>query len=997
MANERRAHLRKSRIVSASAVVAALCVGAVFWWTGPSAQDSLDLARVALLKGDYSDAERYASAVPEQDTLWVEARLIAGQAAFRADELEKAIQYFLQIPRDDTERSLTAVYELGEAYRLSGQLFRAEECFEHVLASKPDHLLAHARVAFLRGFSGRRWESLPHLWALVGYGEITTDGLSLIGDAERPVEQPEFLLQCRNRSPDDVYVRLAHVSNEIAKGRLDGCREILTSVVQAQPEILSAQAKLGELLVDDDFAFVKWHRQLPEGANGHPDIWFVRGLFARKHGELQIAARCSWEAVKIAPSHRRANYQLGQVLTVLTHDAAKVFIDQGTRLLALTGELNEVIKSDGRHEPAFRSVVEILESIGRDREARAWAELSSTRFQHSDWPQDALVRLSSRGSQAGSPHVESNPALTHDLSGFPDHRWFLDSLSPIAKQQRTESRAEKISFRIEKNLGVDFAYFNGFDSSSKGGRMFEQSGGGVAVVDFDGDRWPDLYFTQGADWKHGEQTPELSEKYSDRLFRNEGGRRFVDVTSNVGIQCLEYGQGVSQGDFNEDGFPDLYVGVIGANRLFMNNGDGTFSDVTSSAGLAGKVWTSSCLIVDLNADGLPDLYDVNYLRGDDIFVAICDGRGCSPKQFYGESDVVHVSRGDGSFDSISIAEMRSDAEFTVKRDSGLGVIAADIFHSGRPSLFISNDQVANLFLKSVPAGNVQNLQLEDHGISSGLAFNEDGLTMACMGIAAADVNGDDRLDFFVTNFKEEANTLYLQDSNGLFTDATSQYGLEAPSMAYVGWGTQFIDADLDGDPDLVVVNGDVDDMREDGGRYGMKPQFFRNLGGKFEEVHPAEAGPFFSQERAGRALARLDWNDDGRMEFVVSNIREPAVITTNESAAGHFLNVELCATSTARDAIGTVVEVKTVGHRWTSQLVAGDGYMASNQRVLQFGIGDAERIASMKVTWPSGKVTVVEDLPANVTIRVVESGDSGTLWSGRVPRSIQVEPRPVAP
>jgi tetratricopeptide (TPR) repeat protein len=964
---------------------------------GPSSQESLDQARLALLKQEFAAAEKYALRIPDGHPLWHESRLVAGEAATRAKRLGDAIGHYLKIPRDDSEQSILAMFSLGEVYRELGHLSKAEDCYAYVLAKNPDDLPSHSQIAFLKGFSGRRWESLPHLWTLIDGGDISLDGLTFIGDFERPISQPEYLAMCRRNASDDVLVQLAHVTDLIVSGQLDEVKKILASAVQKKPEILSAQARLGEQLVGDDLEFLEWHRQLPENSDSHPDIWFVRGLFAKKHGELAVAARCSWEAVRIAPSHRRGNYQLGQVLTVLKKDSAKFFIDRGARLLALTSELNDVVKSDGRHEPSVRSSVGILESIGRVREASAWAEFAAKRFRHVSWPQETLIRLSQLSESPDRLPAQLDPTQARGLSGFPDHREFFSSLNPVATAKGLDASHARIQFQVEQNVGTDFVYYNGHDPSTKGGRMFEQGGGGIAVLDFDGDGWPDLYFSQGTSWKHGELSAENNDRYRDRLFRNVSGKAYVEVTGNAGIRCFDFGQGVTTGDFNEDGFPDLYVANIGGNRIFMNNGDGTFSDVTDSAGLKGKVWTASCMIADLNADGLSDLFDVNYLRGDGVFVRICEGKGCSPKNFDGEPDVVHINRGDGSFDSISIASMRGPGDSELKRDSGLGLLAADIFVRGRPSVFISNDQVANLFLKNVPADNPHNILFEDHGISSGLAFNEDGLAMACMGIAAADVNGDHRLDLFVTNFDEEANTLYLQDTNGLFFDATSQFGLEAPSMAYVGWGTQFLDADLDGDPDLVLVNGDVDDNRADGGKFGMKPQFFRNLGGKFEEVSHKEAGSFFDKERAGRGLARLDWNRDGRMEFVVSNIREPAVLATNQTSVGHFLNVELRATLTSRDAIGAVVEVQCEDRRWTSQLVAGDGYMASNQRVLQFGIGDAERVSSVKVTWPSGKVTVVEELPVDVTVRLVESSDSGTLWSGLAPGPIQVETRALAP
>lgn len=260
-----------------------------------------------------------------------------------------------------------------------------------------------------------------------------------------------------------------------------------------------------------------------------------------------------------------------------------------------------------------------------------------------------------------------------------------------------------------------------------------------------------------------------------------------------------------------------------------------------------------------------------------------------------------------------------------------------------------------------------------------------------MGIAADDIDGNGTTDLFVTNFRDESNTLYLQDPPGLFLDATTATGLHSASVPYVGWGTQFLDADLDGDSDAVLVNGHVDDYRNEGGEYHMRPQFFRNRGnGRFEELPADEVGDWFARRFLGRGLARLDWNRDGRMDFAVSNIGDRASLLTNASeSVGHFVNVRLHATRTARDAIGTRVTVTANERSWTRTLLAGDGYMASNERVLQFGVGST-KAANVRVEWPSGTVTQLNDLPVDVLIELVEGADVGTLWRGTQPASLPI-------
>ena len=253
------------------------------------------------------------------------------------------------------------------------------------------------------------------------------------------------------------------------------------------------------------------------------------------------------------------------------------------------------------------------------------------------------------------------------------------------------------------------------------------------------------------------------------------------------------------------------------------------------------------------------------------------------------------------------------------------------------------------------------MRLEDEAFIRGVAYNQDGLAMASMGIAADDIDGDGRLDFYVTTFKDESSMLFLQDSPGLFVDSATTAGFRSATMPFVGWGTQCLDSDRDGFPDIVGVNGHIDDYRDEGGEFHMRPQFFR----------------------LGRGLSRLDWNRDGLMDFAVSNVGHRASLVMNVTqGAGHFINVRLTALQGGRDAIGSSIEVHTPDRTWKKQLVAGDGYMASNERLVQFGLGDATTVHKLIVHWPSGTTSTLRDLPADMTIELIESTPHGILRSG---------------
>jgi len=551
---------------------------------------------------------------------------------------------------------------------------------------------------------------------------------------------------------------------------------------------------------------------------------------------------------------------------------------------------------------------------------------------------------------------------------------------PAPEQGRAApSTAEpKSPVRFETaDAGIDFRDFNSPDPATPGARMFEFTGGGVGAFDYDADGRPDLHFTQGCRWP---PDPDQRE-HLDRLFRNLGDR-FIDVTDSANLVEPGFSQGPACGDFDGDGFADLYVANIGPNRLFRNNGDGTFTDVTAPSGLSAgplaDAWTASAAVADFNRDGLPDLFDVTYVEGDDVYDRICDHDGvprvCSPTVFHGQPDRLLLNRGDGTFTDVSTI-----AGIDAPDGTGLGILVADFDDSGRLSVFVANDERPNHFYGNETPTPGDLPSFRECAVETGLAFDRNGHALACMGVAAGDADADGRLDLFVTNYVDEFNTLYRRRPDGTFEDDTRPAGLAEPSLKMLGFGTQFLDADLDGHEDLVVANGHIDDFTHAGYAYRMRPQFFHNLGGRFTEVPADATGPYFSRELLGRGLARLDWNGDGRDDFAVSHLDDPAALLTNVSEpAGKSASFCLVATRSARDAIGTIVTVRAAGRSVVKQLTAGDGYAASNERKLIFGLGDADGVDSVAVRWPSG-ATETFSASADGTEWLIVEGRDRTL------------------
>lgn len=944
-------------------------------------------AKAALSRSDAAQVEHLVSQIPLSAEQWQAGQSVAGEAFAKEGRSDDALAYYLAAAEDDsTPDGQLALFSVAELYLELGRLAEAEEFYRATLRRQPKNGITNERMAFLLSMTNRRWESLPYFFVLIRGGSASYRELGMAADVSRQIRQPDSLAKWQRQNPREPLVRLAVATDAFSEGE-PRARTLLESLVETNPELVSAQAMLGELLLEavSPGEFMEWHHQLPATADDSADIWFVRGCWARKQSDLQTAADCFWQALDRSAYHRRSYVALAQILTAADDPQARTIANYAELLTALSQTVDKVLTSDGNDRAAVRRVAGLMEDLGRIWECCAWAIVGRTLSPDADWPSEYFQRHSHKLT-ADLPAIVSE---RHPLSGrvIAPSGVVSTEFSRLLELERSEADATRSNpsnaeIRFTDTALIDFQYYNADDPETKGVRSFEQTGGGVAIIDFDLDGAPDVFLPQGIEWATGSDQPVDQSALTDKLFRNEFGRKFRDVTGS--LPDSGFGQGAAVGDFNNDGFADIYVANVGRNCLYQNMGDGTFSDVSDAAGISDQSWTTSAMVCDLNADGLPDLFDVNYLTGEGVYERICRDRACSPSVFDGAQDRVLVNLGDGRFREFN------DATPTV-HSKGLGIVAFETEPNRRPVLFIANDQVANYYMKNTAADNSANLELYNEAIVSGLAYNNHGLPMACMGIALEDLDGNNLLDLLVTNFQDEANTLYLQDSPGLFVDASKAAGLEAASIPYTSWGTQALDADLDGWPDLVVANGHVDDGTVAGRDYQMRPQFFQNLGGRFEELTAEQVGPWFAEKLLGRGLARVDWTLDGRPDFIVSNINSAVSVLRNDSkSAGHFLRLDLKATQTARDAIGAIATLQVGDHMISKQLTAGDGYMASNERVIEFGLGKSIDIKHVTVQWPSGAVSVLELPPVDSTLFVVEGHTKATSCKSQVVESFSV-------
>lgn len=957
-------------------------------------------SRIALLKRDFKQAEQLATQVPSDSKVYQKAMLIAGEACSKDDRNQDAVQYYqlAAFKELQSEEGLLAIFSIGEIRLQQCRLAEAEQAYQQVYDVQPGNAIVNERLAFLLSLTGRRWDSLKHYFVLIKSGEADYQELSLAADVGRAIEQPEFLQRCLEENPNEALVRLAVAFRRSEEGHLDVTDE-LQSIVSEDPSLMAAQATLGGLLFDlkADEKLLAWHSKLPRSAELSPDIWYLRGLWARRVGFPDIAANCFLHAIRRSGFHREAFYALGQTLSLMKSADAEAVVSHAAKLTRLTQRIDEVLTSEANDLPALQECTELLESVGRIWEACAWAVIGRQQAPGAEWHERILTKYGARLTP-DLPWIQRgiDPTEEMKITDLDFDKW-IKGVAEEADSKSIQARSfAAVSF--QQLQGVPFQYDNSEDLQTDGMRMFEQTGGGVGILDLDSDGRPDVYLPQGCPWKTGDNVPSPSPTMTDTLFRIDLSKTspltadcFHDVSEMIASGANGFGQGCAVGDFNNDGFDDIYVANVGQNRLLAGMGDGSFVDTTAEAAIKDDSWTVSVMVCDLNADGLPDLFDVNYVEGDDVYELICNGKSCSPKVFPGAADRIWMNQGDGTF-------AQTDPPVSSAMAKGLGITAFETSNRRRPVVFVANDQVANFFLTNEPADNLYDMQLSNAAMVTGLAFNENGLAMACMGIAVDDFDGNHLLDLFVTNFKDEPNTLYLQEAAGVFQDATRPAGLYAGGLPMTGWGVQSLDADLDGRPDLVVANGHVDDYTDVGGPFRMKPHFYHQQPERFELLTADVAGDWFDDEYLGRGLARVDWDADGRPDFIASLVNQPVAVMQNQTPeAGHFLKLKLKASTTARDAIGARVNVKTGDKTTIRQLLAGDGYMASNERIVTFGLGSETNIDSVIIEWPSGNRSVMIGPAVDQFYFVTEGVESATACAGEDFRGLKIELERFAP
>ena len=503
--------------------------------------------------------------------------------------------------------------------------------------------------------------------------------------------------------------------------------------------------------------------------------------------------------------------------------------------------------------------------------------------------------------------------------------------------------------------------------------ILESMSGGVLLLDYDRDGWVDIYFTNAPTLEMAKK----GEKARSALYHNNHDGTFTDVTDRAGLAHPCFANGGAVGDYNNDGWPDIYVTCLGGNVLYRNNGDGTFTDVTAKAGVADGRWSTGAAFGDYDGDGYLDLMVANYVDFD-LANPPAFGKGinckykgidvqCGPRGLKGSGDSLFHNNGDGTFTNVSKSAGVEDPGGYY----GLGVVWADFSNTGKPDIYVANDSTPSYLYRNQGKG-----KFEEIGLESGTALSEDGNEQASMGIAIGDYLHNGRPSLYVTHFADDYDTLYRNDGNWEFHDVSYQAGVALPSIKWVKWGDAFVDLDNDGWLDLVVASGHVYpqvDTLPSGDRYREPKLVDMNQGsGTFCDAHD-QTGPAIQEPRAARGLAVGDLFNTGNMDVVIENLDGSPSILKNLGIPGrHWVSFELAGIKSNRIGIGARVKLVAGGMTQTEEIHSGGSYLSQNDLRVHFGLAETAKIDQVEIRWPSGAVDVIKDLAADKFYSVLE-------------------------
>jgi len=899
-------------------------------------------------------------------------------------------------------------YELGQCEMARGRTEAAVAAWARVPANSPFAGWAAARRAKAEMSRGR----------LVEAEELLVKSLDFSG-SHRSQARWGLVLLLREEGRFAEARRWYVEGIDLARDPVSALRELYQLDHDPFPTegVRQAMESAGSQAPDDDRVWLaRAHLATRLGQFAEADRWLTRCLKRRPEDPVAWRARLEWamaagrpeiarqslEHVPAEPdaetllwtlrawfAHREGESATEQAAWERVHDLDPGNIkalDRLAELATAAGQADQAARIRRQRlkpEEADRAYVKLLTGVAPVSHARELACLARELGRRTDekiWSYLAATSEAKGGQPPPAPprFVPAGPAPVRALADLlPDLRTSPRRIEPGRPMPSLSAGPTPWFVDDAAAAGLRFIHENGRETA----RLIPpaSASGGVGLLDYDGDGWLDVYVVQGGPFPAG----PTATRDGDRLFRNQANGSFVDTTEQAGMagRPRGYGHGVAVADYDNDGRPDLFLTRWRSYALFRNRGDGRFEDVTQQAGLAGdRDWPTSAAFADLDNDGDLDLYVCHYLAWNENDHPVC----VDPKNpsTYNCNPRDFAALPDHVFrnDAGRFVDVTARAGLVDHDGRGLGVVAADIDGDGRVDLYVANDTTANYLWR-----NQGGFRFEDRALDAGVAASAGGDFQAGMGVACGDLDGDGRLDLAVTNFYNESTSFFRNLGGGFFGDRGDAIGLAAPSRYLLGWGIAFLDVNNDGRLDLLTANGHIYD-----GRpllpFTMPVQLLLGGGdGKLTDVSQ-QAGPPFQSLHLGRGLAAGDLDNDGRVDALIVAQNEPLIYLHNQTRAGHFVTLRLEGTISNRDAVGARVTLTTGGRRQVTQRIGGGSFQSASDPRLHFGLADLTRVETIEIVWPSGRIDRHRDLAADAAYHLREGNSAAMPLKGWKPK-----------